>query len=201
MLIYITKPIVHECIMGGFRSVSLWTKPPHYDHYPIMTRISGDKEEKLFVDRGWGIKGSRCSAPAKPFLEQDEVLATKVWEQIVWSCCPKEVSFENHIQWCNQMAPGQNPYQEDNFSNMLYHNPEGIKADIKSNINYKRFVLEVNVRTNEVKIITPTVHWYYGEKVKNNDNLTEKTLEIEEKYANELPYTVTEDRFNLDLLF
>ena len=201
MLIYITKPLVHECIMGGFRSVSLWTKPPHYDHYPLITRLSSDKEEKLFVDRGWGIKGSRSCAHAKPFLEQDEELATKVWEQIVWSCCPKGVSFENHIDWCNQIALGENRYQEDNFSNMLYYNAEGIKADIKSNINYKRFVLEVNVRTNEVKIITPTVHWYYGEKVKNDYTLTEQTLEVEEKYANELPYTVTEDRFNLDLIF
>ena len=206
MLVYITKPIVHECIMGGFRSLALWTDMPHYHHYP--SRINSLKENvKEYVDRGWGHGHRNHPSPAKPILKQDEDLAEKVWNQITWSCCPKGISFEEHIAWCNTPVPeGDNSLFEPytNLENLLYHRPNGKLADIKCNINYKRFLLEVNLRTNEVKILTPRVHWYDGhdESLFTSVDKTEDTLEIPEKYATELPYTLNEDSpFNEDLPF
>lgn len=192
MLVYITKPIVHECIMGGFRSLALWTKMPHYHHYP--TRINSMiKGEYQYVDRGWGDGNKNYPSPAKPILKQDEDLAEKVWNQITWSCCPKGISFEDHVQWCNALVEDHKQSfmtPNTNFENMLFHHSEGKNADIKSNINYKRFLLEVNLRTNEVKILTPRVHWYndHDKNLFSSCNKTEETLEIPEKYATEIPY-------------
>ena len=194
MLVYITRPIVHECIMGGFRSLSLWTKVPHYHHYP--RRLSSSKENiNEYVDRGWGDGHRSACAPAKPLLEQDEELAEKVWNQITWSCCPKGISFEEHIAWCNTPVLEYNNLPLASYTNLedlLYHRPEGKLADVKSNINYKRFLLEVNLRTNEVKILTPYVHWYDGhdESLFSGINKTEQTLDIPERYATELPYNL-----------
>lgn len=34
MIIYLTKPECHECVMGGLRHVKMWAEEPHYHHYP-----------------------------------------------------------------------------------------------------------------------------------------------------------------------
>lgn len=86
----------------------------------------------------------------------------------------------------------------NNFTNLLMYRPQGRQADINANINFKRFLLEVNIRTNEVKFLTPSVHWYYGYK----KGMTEKTLLIDEDYALAKSYTlVDDDAFRNDLPF
>jgi len=171
MLFYITKPDVHECVMGGFRHVNLWTSQPSYHHYPIA--YNGLHDRKEFQDKGWCVNFEPDFASAKPILKQDEDLAEKVWSLMRWSCCPTGVSFESHIEWCDTKT--ENDY--DNWSELLYHRTYGREADANANINFKRFLLEINVRTNEVKVITPAVHWYYGEKAIQWGN-TEHTQDI-----------------------
>lgn len=205
MLVYITKPLVHECIMGGLRSIALWTKRPDYHHFPTRynSLIEGANQ---YVDRGWGQGQRTVTCPAKPLLEQDEELAEKVWNYIVWSCCPKDVTFEEHIKWCNTpiLDKSLKDTHQTNYTNLLLAQPGGKKADINSNINYKRFLLEVNIRTNEVKVLTPKVHWYtsHDEDLFSDCNKTEETLNIDEKYATELPYELSSSgHFNYNLPF
>ena len=180
MLIYITKPSVHECVMGGFRSISLWTDIPHYHHWPIQINDTNE-----YIDRGWTQNDQKYYLPAKKILEQDEILAEKVWNYIVWSCCPKGISIEEHLKWCNTI--------DDNLSNyesLVRYNKNGQNADINANINYKRFILEVNLRSNEVNILIPRVHWYQSgeEDIFSYCDRIEETLDIDNKYATAQPY-------------
>ena len=76
----------------------------------------------------------------------------------------------------------------NNFSNLLWHRPYGKEADANCNLNHKRFLLSVNLRTNDIELIQPHIHWYYGEKSQNRSVFSEQTFEIEHQYATNQSY-------------
>lgn len=191
MIIYITKPECHECVMGGLRHVQMWAEEPHYHHYPEDSHLISGTSRKYY-DKGWRVKAYDKGIDAKPLLKQDEELYDNVWNRILWSCAPKGVAFEDVHTWSNTPSPACSTFAEgeyNNFTNLLMHRPHGRQADVNANINFKRFLLEVHIRTNEVKILTPTVHWAYGDK----KGVTEKTLLIEPEFALSKSYILVDD--------
>lgn len=104
MIVYVTRKGIHECIMGGFRDVMVWTDEPHYHHLPIFSMKYNN--EQLYIDKGWSAYHDDRGLKAKPLFKQDEQLLQKVWSYIAWSCCPKGVSFENWSEWADTPVPG-----------------------------------------------------------------------------------------------
>lgn len=189
MIFYVTKPDNHELVMGGWRSVKLWTDKPAFQHFPVggHSPISSKPEDqdKTYQDVGWTVNGygrGSYSARIKPIIKQDAQLEQIIWDNLCWSACPKGISMADSLTWTQQESetPGRT-----NWESLLWH--VGKESDIKSNIHHKRFLLEVNIRTNECKIIKPTVYTYQMNSWLDHDTI-EETHEISDDLANRTYY-------------
>lgn len=189
MLVYITRPNNHEVAMGGWRDVKLWTDKPDYQHWPVRGRKSRpDSDEKaIYTDVGWTCR-SNLYCRAKPLVDQNASLEENAWKLIFWSCIPKEanIKVEDALEWGNTLLDGEDindEFHRTNRCTLLHH--IGGKTEHKSNVHSKRFLMEVNIVTTECKIITPSVHFFDGNK-------TVITQEIDEYYSNRYKYACPE---------
>lgn len=191
MIVFCTRPENHEVVMGGWRSVIVWTDVPHFHHWPVggYQPMSGTDPKATYMDRGWAYKGDhRSGCRFKPLAEQNPVLEENAWKLIFWSCIPKKanIQVENAFEWGDTLLPGEdinNEFHRTNRDNLLYH--VGGNTDIGANVHYKRFLMKVNLLTAECKVITPKVHFYDG-------NRTAETQEIDEYYGNRRNYSCPE---------
>ena len=191
MLVYVTRPPSYEVIMGGWRSVPVWTDEPHFHHWPVggWRPMKSEDPKATFYDRGWAYKGDRQSnCRFKPLVEQNAALEETAWRLMLWSCIPKHenVSLEDTLAWIDTPLPGEDPANEfcaRNYDKLMSRN--GMNSESLAQVHHKRFLMEVNLISAECKIIVPTVHFYEGPK-------TVKTQDIEEPYASRRNYACPE---------
>jgi hypothetical protein len=183
MIVYITKPCNHEVVMGGWRHVVCWTEKPAYYHTPKGGYHAPRNNPKAtYRDLGWSYDAfSTCYSPFKPLAKQDPLLEEKVWEWVVWSCCPKGVLLENWEEWSNTVIKEDVNFPVTNWQNLMYH--LGGDSDIAANVHYKRFLLSVDLRTLECELQIP--------KVFINGGCLE-TLDISEELMNRGSYECPE---------
>jgi len=136
MLVYITRPTASSVYMGGKRHLLLWVERPWYDHRP---RFDGE----LWVDTGWQGPFSQ-GAYARDLLKQDEALLDAVMTQVVLSLRPKGTTPEEGLKWAESLDNWRSLMDEPDW--------EG-----RCHLCHKRFLLQVNLRTNQVGLVTPHV--------------------------------------------
>lgn len=159
MIIYVTRPDNHELVMGGTRSLKMWAECPDFHHHPELAQPLDPDDPKRWIDRGWAVGRCTSNQPFKPLFKQDEALAENAWNLIAWSACPKPITLEGWKEWAGYEEPGQDEgFEYDNWSNLMWH--RNSSSDLASNIHHKRFLLQVNLRTNECEIIVPRVFIY-----------------------------------------
>jgi hypothetical protein len=147
MKIWITRPSAYEVYMGGMRSVKFWVEKPRYDH-----RLKEDEvylnesipNDYLTVYRefGWSY-GNSFGIPAKSFLKQNNIILQKVWDEVVQSVCPKDIK-ENWVQWADSL---------DNWHQLT----DDSEWEGKCQVAQKRFLLEVDIKTDMVERIKPEI--------------------------------------------
>lgn len=150
MIVYITRPYAYEVYMGGKRDVRLWVQEPYYSHHSIGNELGG---EIRYVDQGWHATHSG-SVKARFILTQDNTLLEKVWKEIFWSILPKGMSYDEGCVWAD-IVTSEDPEFPDTNYRLLVDDKEW---EGKCNVCHKRFLLKVNLRTNEVERIKPGVY-------------------------------------------
>jgi hypothetical protein len=173
--------------MGGFREVIVWTDMPHFYHWPDSC-FAQDDGIVLYRDRGWAYNGDRKSnCRFKPLAEQDDELSSIVWKHIMWSCAPKSanVTVDTVGAWASELLNKDRADYRTNWCLLL--NSSYGSTDLKSNVHYKRFLLEVNLITRECKLLTPRVHIYGAEKCSTVD-----TIDITEELSSRTSYACPE---------
>jgi len=161
MIVYVTRPDNHELVMGGWRSVKVWVEKPSYYHTPLGGfSPPRDNINATFQDTGWAVDCERNrSQKFKPLVKQDAVLENNAWALIAWSACPRSVSFKDWATWADFIEDPNDPFSYSNWENLMWHRTRD--SDLMSNLHYKRFLMQVNLRTNECEIVIPTVHIYH----------------------------------------
>lgn len=154
MKVWITRPESDEVYMGGLRSVELWAEKPRYDHRfisPLYDYYEPNKETRAFSvwkENGWYAQTG--SVRAKKFLKQDQEVLKKVWSLIYAS-----------------ILPANHPTEKltDAEYEQMYHNEkyEGVCC-----LSNKRFLLEINLATNNVYHVEPRLV-YDGELPRGSD--------------------------------
>ena len=162
MKVWITRPQAYEVWMGGLRHVVAWLAEPSYSHQPHNHWKDGRMATE-FRDFGWFAGSSDSPTAAKPLLKQDEQLLGQVWEWLLWSIAPKgtdrraaialwedQVARLNDGRACHagqdgSVAPGQGVYRDEDW-------------EARCNLSHKRFLLEVDVRTNRCALRAPRVY-------------------------------------------
>lgn len=162
MIVYVTRPDNHELVMGGWRSVRVWVEKPDFYHTPDAGKYDPLRSENpaaRFRDIGWAVEHEPRSLRFKPLTKQDPVLEQNAWALTAWSACPRGVTFEDWEDWADQTdAPGEE-FAYSNWQNLMWHRTRD--SDLASNVHHKRFLMEVNLRTNECKLVVPKVHIYH----------------------------------------
>ncbi|MDU8351161.1 hypothetical protein RYA05_04530 [Pseudomonas syringae pv. actinidiae] len=149
MKVWITKPDAHEVYMGGMRRVQLWVQPPAFDHRPLIGEFelydpkSNKRFASVFRERGW--RAQTTSTGAKAFLKQDPDLMNSVWLKIYESCV-----------LADDPDPLNKSMDYDEYSRLIERG-----YDMLCCYHWKRWLLEVDIRTSETKVIEP---WVYAEK-------------------------------------
>lgn len=160
MIVYVTRPDNHELVMGGWRSVRVWIEKPSYYHTPAGGYSPPRHNEKAtFQDAGWCVEHEPRSLKFKPLAKQDPVLEQNAWSLIAWSACPRAVTFERWEEWADLSDKPGEEFAYTNWQNLMYHRSQD--SDLASNVHYKRFLMGVNLRTNECRMIVPKVHIYH----------------------------------------
>ncbi len=149
MIVYITRPEAYEIFMGGKRSVLMWVQEPYYSH---VSRSNNILNEVRYVDRGWYSPHTH-GVLARFILKQDDALLEAVWKEIFWSVCPKGMTYEEGVEWANTVVKDDPEFPLTNYHSLT----DDKEWEGKCNVCHKRFLLEVNLRTNEVKRTMPGV--------------------------------------------
>lgn len=136
--------------MGGDRKLQLWLEKPSYLHSPRSNDRNWPSGKPISVDMGWTAPSR--SIEAKPLINQDEALRKKIWEQVLLSCAPKGMaSVEQAIEFAHSTAAVLNndssPTWRDLFTNRQWED--------ECNTAHKRFLLEIDLRSNHVQRIIP----------------------------------------------
>lgn len=200
MIAYVTRPENHEVIMGGWRSFTFWTDEPHFYHWPVKGWMPTREQDPraVYYDRGWAYKGDRKSGcRVKPLFKQNPVLEQNAWELAIWSCIPKSAGVElgKACEWADTLLPGEDPndeFRRTNVDSLLWHYNKDTER--LSAVHHKRFLMEVNLISGEVKLLVPTVHFFDGNK-------TVKTQDIEEPYMSRTNYVCEEMDSSDDIPF
>ena len=162
MRVWITRPTSSEVYLGGLRSVLLWIEEPRYDHRLLtdggclIDINSSEILHRIYRENGWWSKTG--SLKAKIFLKQDKKVLKKVWDKIYESLIPEYIKDTTLTYSLNEKE-----YDD------LHHNPN---YEMISTLNWKRFLLEIDLSSNIVKIVEPLVI-NYNDKIEKNIELTE----------------------------
>lgn len=162
LLVYITRPDAYEIYMGGKRDLRVWLEKPYYSH---QSRTSGLRDDQ-FVDDGWRAAFA-TGQKAKLLFEQDKQLLDVVWPHIFLSICPKGMTYEEGKVWADAPSPTDEDPEDTNYR-LLFSDREW---EGKCNTSHKRFLLELDLRTYEVKRIKPGVSlrfehgWTYTDEI------------------------------------
>lgn len=146
MKVWITKPDANEVYMGGMRKVQLWVQPPTFDHRPLIGEFelydikSNKRFASVFRERGW--RAQTSSTGAKAFLKQDPQLMRIVWLKIYESCV-----------LADEPDPLNKSMDYDEYTRLTERN-----YDMLCCHHWKRWLLEVDIRTSEAKVIEPWVN-------------------------------------------
>ena len=151
MIIYITRPNAHEIYMGGIRSLMMWVQEPSYSHSSLANELGS---ETRYVDQGWSAPHS-SGVLARYLLKQDEDLLSAVWKEVFTSLCPSGMSYDAGVKWANVVVKPDVEFEITNYHQLS----DDREWEAKCNVCNKRFLLEVNLRTCEVKRIPPLVHF------------------------------------------
>lgn len=146
--VWITRARSADVYLNGTQSLSVWLSKPTYSH---TTR--GDQHGSVlrFIDLGWN--NNTASVGAKDLIDQDTRLHDLVWDEVVASCAPAGMSHSKAqtfpVTGCTEATPGDPPVWSDLFHDNLW--------EAKCNTSFKRFLLEVDLRSNSVCRIVPSV--------------------------------------------
>lgn len=157
MRVWITRPKSSEVYLGGLRSVLLWIEEPRYDHRMLndggclIDRDTSDILHYIYKEKGWWSQTG--SLKAKIFLKQDKEVLKKVWNKIYESLIPNDIDDTSLTYSLNEKE-----YDE------LHHNPN---YEMICTLNWKRFLLEIDLSENTVKLVQPLVIPYNGESERN----------------------------------
>jgi hypothetical protein len=143
MKVWITRPDSGEVFMGGMRSVLLWVAKPTFDHRPMTQEfelVDPDSQKcmaTIWREGGWTSEAGRVKA--KPFLKQNKDLLNKIWREIYTSTLP----------------PG--PIDPDHECMTFEHSQDMMNFDyeLRCRTHWKRFLLEVDIKTENVEIVIP----------------------------------------------
>lgn len=144
MKVWVTRPECVEVYMGGLRSVDVWVEKPFFDQRPIKhdfdlyCRKSKQYFAEVYRENGWYTQTGRVRA--KRFLKQDPAIKEKVWaliqESLVYADC----------------ADPQRRLNNEEYDELL-----NLAHEMKCRIHWKRFLLELDLRAETVKVIEPEV--------------------------------------------
>lgn len=157
MRVWITRPKSSEVYLGGLRSVLLWIEEPRYDHRMLneggclIDRNTSDILHYIYKEKGWWSQTG--SLKAKKFLKQDKEVLKKVWDKIYESLIPNYIDDTSLTYSLNEKE-----YDE------LHHNPN---YEIICTLNWKRFLLEIDLFENTVKLVKPIIIPYSGVSERN----------------------------------
>jgi hypothetical protein len=184
MLVYLTKPDNHELVIGGWRSVRVWTDKPSFYHIPTRGYAPIDSSSnEIFVDIGWAHHGDRKDSCAfKPLAKQNAILEENAWKLLTWSCTPKaeKLHVDQAHDWTAQESK-QHP-GNTNWQALMYH--IGGETDQFSLVHHKRLLIEANLVTGECRLTVPRVFYFHGSH--------EDTLDIWEPYTSRRNYACPE---------
>lgn len=141
MIVYITRPEASEVYMGGKRHLDAWLQEPYYDHRP---RFDGS----FYTDAGWS--ATHCQGqPARLLLTQDPALLEAVMDRVICSVYPSGMDPAQGEAWSNQLTADGDPMWRTLFTDRDW--------EARCNRCHKRFLLKVDLRTNQVELVTPFV--------------------------------------------
>lgn len=155
LTVWLTRPHAYEIYMGGDRHLELWLEKPCYMHTPNYTDGKWPDGSPRHVDAGW--TSPNGSVTAKSLLKQDNELYVKVWQQVLFSCAPRGHSFEESLIFCDSTEPVDGSVAP--HWRTLYKDKEW---EAQCNMSHKRFLLQIDLRSNEVERILPA--WMGREK-------------------------------------
>lgn len=154
MKVWITRQASDTVFMGGLREVLLWIDEPSFDHRcPVLEAelfdpVTNTYVAEIYREEGWqSIAG--CLR-AKDFLKQNEEINRRVWEEILNSLisweCPDPMTLKT---------------VEDLDSPLLRADYE-----LSCEIPWKRFLLEIDLKSETVSLIKPLVCYEDGERAR-----------------------------------
>lgn len=144
MKVWITRPVSSEVHSGGLRSVRLWVERPRYDHRPLTYEFelldsSGNYFATVYRELGWTT--SSGSVLAKSFLKQSPKVYAKICELIYYSTYPKSLEYSPNTRLS---------YKE-------YLRLQEFEYELETNIHYKRFLAEIDLKSEECVIVHPEI--------------------------------------------
>ena len=161
--VYITRPPAYEIYMGGKRDLRVWLDKPYYSHQSRRDDFHG---KVRYTDDGW--RAAFCSGRRfKPLYEQDPRLVEVVWPHVFLSVCPQGMSYEQGLAWADTPSPTPED-ATDTLYGQLFSDKEW---EGKCNTCFKRFLLELDLRTYEVQRIKPGIllrfanRWTYTDEI------------------------------------
>lgn len=144
MKVWMTRPECGEVYMGGLRSVDVWVEKPFFDHRPMKHDFdlycpeSKQHFAEVYREHGWYTRSG--SVRAKRFLKQDPAIRDKVWaliqESLVYADCADPHRRLNDDEYDQLMDPAH---------------------EMKCRIHWKRFLIELDLREDTVKVVEPEV--------------------------------------------
>lgn len=144
MKVWITRPDCIEVYMGGLRSVEVWVEKPFFDQRPIKHDFdlycSQEKQHfaEVYRENGWYTHTG--SVRAKRFLKQDPAILERVWVLI-----QESLGYANFTDPCRRL----NIDEYDELLNLAH--------EMKCRIHWKRFLLELDLREESVRVIDAEV--------------------------------------------
>lgn len=154
MKVWITRQASDAVFMGGLRDILLWIDEPSFDHRcQVLEAELFDPARNTYVmeiyrEEGWLSRAG--SLPAREFLTQNEDIKFRVWEEI----CNSLISWE-----CPD--PMAVKSLDDLDSPLLRQNYE-----LSCAIPWKRFLLEIDLKSETVSLIKPLVCYEDGERAR-----------------------------------
>ncbi|MDT8925474.1 hypothetical protein RBE51_22070 [Pseudomonas taiwanensis] len=145
MKVWITRPYCVELCMGGLRSVDVWVEKPFFDQRPLTYDFdlycsdTNTHFAEVYQEQGWYTPSGSCRA--KRFLKQDESILQQVWALIQDSLAPLDSAYQN------AQPPTYGEY--DHLLDPTY--------EMKCRIHWKRFLLELDLRKETVRVVQAEV--------------------------------------------
>lgn len=149
LIVYMTRPEAYEVFMGGKRDIRMWVQEPAYSHASRSYEVVG---KQRYVDRGWHAPHT-SGVLARDLLKQDKELLEAVWKEIFWSILPQGMTYEDGYEWADTITKPDPEFPVTNY-HLLTDDKEW---EGKCNVCHKRFLLKVDLRSNQVERVIPHV--------------------------------------------